>query len=193
MFKSVRVPLKLNLTTGQSIDVFTGNWTEDTLANYLTQQLQTVLNNTTQTVTYDPYQMRFVFCPPINIASTSTINPWLGLPQGEILNANISSFPPVLLRGPQCIYVYTNFTMNNIPINHFMACVPIGTTYGNHIHFTNYDVSESALVLDPHIDNVTISLQDEYGNELEYYYELPWEVILSVQSTVPEGFSPLEM
>lgn len=181
----------LKLATGETITVFPGNWTETTLANFLTNKLQTILGNTTQTVTYDPYQFRFVICPPINIHADSTINPYIGFQSGEVLGANISSFPPVALRGPQCIYIYTNFTMNSIPISHFMACIPITTTYGNHIHFTNYDVSEAALVLDPHIDNISIQLQDENGKPLEYYDELPWEIILSVQSTVPEGFAPL--
>lgn len=183
--------MKLELVTGEIVTVFPGNWTESTLANYLTEKLQQELGNTTQTVTYDPYQFRFVICPPINIDADSTINKYLGFPEGQILGANISYFPPVALRGPQCINVYTNFTMNSIPISHFMACIPINTTYGNHIHFTNYDVSEAALVLDPHIDNISISLQDDFGNQLEYYDELPWELILSVQSTVPEGFAPL--
>lgn len=192
-FKSIPQTVTLNLNTGQSIEVFAGNWTEDTLANFLTTKLQAALGNTTQKVTYDPYQFRFLICPPINIDASSTINKYLGFPSGEIQNANVSAFPPIALRGPQCINVWTNFTMNSIPISHFMGCIPVNTTYGNHIHFTNYDVSEAALVLDPHIDNVSISLQDEFGNPLEYYDELPWEVILSVQSTVPEGFAPLEL
>jgi len=173
--------------------VFAGNWTEDTLANFLSDKLKTATGDLTISVKYDPYQFRFLICPPINIDASSTINPYIGFPLGsEIQNANVSVFPPVALRGPQCINVWTNFTMNNIPVNHFMGCVPVNVKYGDHIHFTNYDVSEAALVLDPHIDNISISLQDEFGNPLEYYDELPWDIVLSVQSTVPEGFAPLE-
>lgn len=196
MFKSVPFDLYLQLSNGGLIQVFAGNWTPETLANYLQTKIQAALGNTTQKVTYDPYQFRFLFCPAIQITENSTLNPYIGVRHnnpGEIQSIQISEFPPFLLRGPQCIYVKTNFTMNNIPVNHFLACVPINTTYGNYIQFTNYDNSEAALVLDSHIDNITVTLEDEYGQELEYSDYLNWEIVLSVQATVPEGFAPLEM
>lgn len=183
-----------NGTLNYTVEVFPGNWTETALANYIQTKLNAwTANATTYSVTYDPYQLQFLFCPAVNITKESTLNKYIGFPEyTEILNANVSQFPPVLLRGPQCINVWTNFTMNNIPVSHFLASIPITVPYGYYIFHTNYDVSESVLCLDSHIDNVSIRLLDDYGNDLPYFDDLDWEIVLSLLPTIPEGFSPLE-
>jgi len=168
--------------------VFSGNWTEVSLANYLETQI-----GGNQKVAWDSYNLRFVFCPAINIDATSTINKYIGFPDGEILNAGISVFPPVALKGPPCINIWTNFTMNTIPVSHFLACVPLRYKYGEYIVYENYNNSQAALILDPDIDSVRIILKDDKDNELQYYDELSWEIILGMQSTIPEGFAPLEI
>lgn len=109
------------------------------------------------------------------------------------MGANKSAFPPVALRGPQCINVWTNFTMNNIPVSQYLACIPINTTYGNYIFYTNYDSSEATLCLESDITNIRIVLKDDHDKELEYPEELGWEIVLAMISTVPEGFAPLEL
>jgi hypothetical protein len=189
-FKSVPQDVNLILADSTNVQIFKGNWTEDTLANYLTSKL------TTQgiTVEYDPYQFQFRFCPGISIRSDSTANKYLGFPSGvDITNVQSSSFPPVALRGPQCINVWTNFTMNNIPVSQFLSCIPINTTYGGYIFHTNYDNSESTLCLESDITNIRVILRDDRGNDLEYPEDLDWEITLAMIPTIPEGFAPLEM
>jgi len=82
--------------------------------------------------------------------------------------------------------------MNNIPVSQFLACIPITTTYGNHIFFTNYDNSESTLCLESDITNIRVILKDELGEKLEYPDNLNWEIVFAMVSTIPEGFAPLE-
>jgi hypothetical protein len=187
-FQSIPNSVELVLSTGLRVPIFKGNWTEDTLANYLTTNLPGIA------VSYDPYQFQFRFCPSISLASDSTANPYLGFPLGqEVLATQQSAFPPVALRGPQCINIWTNFTMNNIPVSQFLACIPINTTYGNYIIHTNYDSSESTLCLESDITNIRVILKDDYGNDLFYPDQLGWEIVFAMVSTIPEGFSPLEM
>jgi hypothetical protein len=187
-FKSIPTDVELVLTNGTRVPIFKGNWTEETLANYLTENVPGV------TVAYDPYQFQFRFCPSISVSGDSTANPYLGFPTGvDTLNTQSSSFPPVKLKGPQCINVWTNFTMNNIPVSQFLACVPINATYGNYIFHTNYDNSESTLCLESDITNIRVILKDDYGNDLEYPEELDWEITFAMIATIPEGFAPLEM
>lgn len=187
-FKSVPQPISLYLQDGAVIPIIAGNWTEETLANYLTS----ALTDKGITVSYDPYQLIFTFCPVINVLKYGSANPYLGLSSEEDLTTRQSSFPPVLLRGPQCINIWTNFTMNNIPASQYLACVPINTTYGNYIYFTNFDNSESTLCLESDITNIRVILKDERDTLLEYPPELTWEIVLAMISTIPEGFSPLE-
>ena len=195
-FKSVPKDVELVLTDGRRVPIFKGNWTEDTLANYLTS----ILNPTPSgppspyvgvTVQYDPYQMHFTFCPNIEIAADSTANKYLGFPDGAITSTTISEFPPVALKGPQCVNVWTNFTMNNIPLSSYLGCVPITAPYGYHIFYDNNDNSESTLCLDTDLQYVRLTLRDEHGNLLEYPDNLIWEAQLGFQSTIPDGFSPL--
>lgn len=197
-FKSVNQDVELVLTDGTRVPIFKGNWTEETLANYLTSILNPSPPEAPSpnpiTVSYDPYQMQFTFCPNgINISSESTANKYLGFPEGEILNAKNSQFPPVALKGPQCINVWTNFTMNNIPVSSYLSCVPIFVPYGQHIFYDNNDNSESTLCLDSDLQFVRLILKDEFGNELEYPDNLVWEAQLGLQSTIPDGFSPLSV
>lgn len=193
-FKSVREDVDLYLEDGTHVPIFKGNWTEDTLANYLTSILNPTSGPTPPnpcTVTYDPYQMQFTFCPNITISSKSTANKYLGFPEGAIATTNVSAFPPVALKGPQCINVWTNFTMNNIPLSSYLGCVPVTVPYGYHIFYDNNDNSESTLCLDTDLQYVRLTLKDEYGNLLEYPDNLIWEAQLGFMSTVPDGFSPL--
>lgn len=189
-FRSIPNDVELILEDGTIIPIFAGNWTPDTLANYLSSKL------TTQgiTVSYDPYQFQFRFCPPISIGESSTANPYIGFPLGAKIEAtNHSAFPPVALQGPTCINVWTNFTMNNIPVSQLLQCIPITVDYGKNIYFTNYDNSMSTLCLESDITNVTVTLRDEYGNILDYPDGLHWTITFALQSTIPEGFAPLEM
>jgi hypothetical protein len=187
-FKSVPTPIELILQNGTIIPIIAGNWTECTLANYLTSSLIAEAI----TVSYDPYQLLFTFCPEISVSKNGSANPYLGLSSEEDVTTNQSSFPPVLLRGPQCINIWTNFTMNNIPISQYLSCVPIQTSYGNYIFFTNYDSSESTLCLESDITNIRVILKDERDQLLDYPPELMWEITLAMISTIPEGFAPLE-
>lgn len=146
-------------------------------------------------VSYDPYQLQFTFCSTgIDIDASSTANKYFGFPDGStILGAKSSVFPPFALRGPTCINVWTNFTMNNIPVSEFLCCVPITTYYGGYIHFSNYDNSEATLCLEKDINHVRVILKDDNDQLLLYPDSLNWEIILSMQATIPEGFEPLEM
>lgn len=181
-----------------SVPIFKGNWTHDAIANYLTSKLTLARAPATTggvrqaiTVTYDPYQLSFVFCPSIQLDSTSTGNKYLGFADGAVSSTSASAFPPVILKGPTCINVYTNLTINNIPLSNFLTCIPINVPYGSHIHYENNNDSEASLALDQDIRFIRLTLRDEYGNLLEYPSELMWEVQLGMQSTVPDGFSPL--
>lgn len=187
-FRSIPNDVDLILENGTSIPIFAGNWTPDTLANYLTSKM------TGTTVAYDPYQFQFRFCPPVSIDPTSTANPYLGFPTGvKIESTNRSAFPPVSLQGPTCINVWTNFTMNNIPVSQLLQTIPINVEYGKNIFFSNYDNSMSTLCLESDITNITVTLCDENDNRLEYPEGLQWTITLALQSTIPEGFAPLEM
>lgn len=175
---------------GVTIDVYPGNWTHDTLAAYLNAMWAE--KNVVRTITWDPYQLRFIICPKVTLASNSTINSLLGFPEGRVVDANISSFPPMELYGIPYINVYTNFTMNNIPISEYLCSIPVNSKYGEFVFFTNYDNSMSTLVLDPDITNVRVTLTDPRGNLLDYPETLDWDVVLALQRMLPEGFTPLE-
>lgn len=187
-FQSIPKEVQL-ITPTKTVTIFPGNWTPDTLANFLTSQL------TTEgiVVTYDPYQFRFQFCSAITILAESTATPYLGFPLGvDIGPTQISEFPPVALAGPQCINVWTNFTLDNIPYSEYLTCIPINVPYGAHIFFTQYDNSMAALCLDSDINHIHIILKDDRGNDLIYYDELGWEISLVVTPQIPQGFAPLE-
>lgn len=180
------------------VPIFKGNWTHDSLAAYLTTNLKTAGAPATQggarqpiTITYDPYQLSFVFCPAMALDASSTGNKYLGFPTGAVASTSTSAFPPVILKGPTCINVYTNLTINNIPVSNFLTCIPIHVGYGSHIHYENNDYSEASLALDQDIRFIRLTLRDEYGNLLEYPSELMWEVQMGMQPTIPDGFSPL--
>lgn len=202
-FKSVpsNVTLVVKATDGvlTPVQIFAGNWTHDTLATYLTTKLTTALAPDASaptirkpiTVTYDPYQMSFTFCPSIQLDASSKGNAYLGLSDGAVDSTTVSKWPPVLLNGPTCINIYTNMTINNIPVSNFLTCVPIRVPYGSHISYDNYDNSQASLSLDQDIRFVRLTLRDEYGNLLEYPDGLAWEAQLGLQGTIPDGFSPL--
>lgn len=188
-FKNVPEPIQLELTSGKTVSIFAGNWTEEALANFLTSKLTTEAI----TVAYDPYQMAFRFCPSVSISKNGTANHYLGFPSDrDSIDVQMSEFPPVALKGPTCINVWTNFTMNNIPVSQFLACIPVLTSYGNYIFFTNYDNSESTLCLESDITNIRIILKDDMERVLQYPPELHWEIVLAMVSTIPEGFAPLQ-
>lgn len=191
-FKSVKETLLLQVPGAQPIYVYPGNWTEEALANYLTTQLKA--QNLAITITWDPYQLGYHFCPSIDMTQESTVLPYLGF-AGNVnyLDATFSEFPAVLLKGPPCINVWTNLTMNTIPVSQYLTCVPVNTTYGNYIFHTNYDNSESTLCLQSEINHIRIILKDDMGNDLEYPDELTWSIDLAIIPTLPEGFAPLEM
>jgi hypothetical protein len=203
-FKSVRddVELTIRATDGviTRVPIFKGNWTEDTLAAYLTTKLATAeapsdpLSPTVRSpiaVAYDPYQLAFYFCPSIEVTADSTANKYLGFHDGEVVRTNLSEFPPVALKGPTCINVWTNFTINNIPLSSYLTCIPINVPYGSHIYYDNNDNSEAVLSLDSELRFVRLTLRDEEGNLLDYPDNLRWEAHLGLQATVPDGFSPL--
>jgi hypothetical protein len=145
-------------------------------------------------VAWDPYQFQFTFCPEITILGSSTALPYLGFPAGVTqTNVSQSAFPPVKLKGPICVNVYSNFTMDTIPFSSFLSCVPLSVPYGEHLFYQQYDSSQSVLSLDSDIQFIRISLRDDRGLLLDYPPELDWEVILTVQPIIPEGFAPLEI
>lgn len=186
-FKTVPKDVVFSTSAGNAI-IYSGNWTPETLANYLTKKL------TNTTVTYDPYNLRFVFCPPLDILASSTANKYLGFPttNTEILAAQISEFPPVDLAGLQCVCVHSNFTMNNLPYSTLLASVPVNVPYGGYIYHTNFNDSEGTLCLDSDIRFITIELRDTNGTPIDYPETLEWEIILATRAIVPEGFAPLE-
>lgn len=174
-----------------TIKVFPGNWDHETLAAYLNSEWS--LNGVDRTITWDPYQLRFIICPAMDLSSLSTINRFLGFPDGEVFQAYVSEFPPMDLFGIPYINIHTNFTMNNIPVSEYLCSVPIDVPYGQFIFYVNNDNSMSTLVLDPDITNVRVILTDHKGNLLDFHEALEWEAVLALQATLPEGFAPLEM
>lgn len=202
VFKSVPQDTQITVkaTDGKLtlVPIFAGNWTHNAMANYLTSKLTLAGAPLTTggarqpiVVTYDPYQLSFVFCPSISLDATSQGNKYLGFTDGSVATTSTSQFPPVILNGPSCINIFTNLTINNIPVSNFLGCVPINVPYGCHISYDNNDFSEASLSLDNDIRFIRLTLRDEYGNLLEYPSGLLWEAQLSLQATVPDGFSPL--
>lgn len=198
-FKSVPEDVSLSLLLPGNIPtrvpIFKGNWTEETLANYLTTKIAEAAGVPITTppiaISYDPYQLAFLFCPSIEILEDSTANKYLGFHDGAVGPTQISQFPPVALKGPTCINVWTNLTINNIPLSSFLTCVPINVSYGGHIYYDNNDNSEAVLSLDSELRFIRLTLRDEHGRLLEYPDNLVWEAQLGLQATIPEGFSPL--
>lgn len=178
-------------TQAGTVTVFPGNWDHETLAAYLNSEWAT--NGIDRTITWDPYQLRFIICPAMDLSGLSTLNRFLGFPDGEVFQANISEFPPMDLFGIPYINVHTNFTMNNIPVSEYLCSVPIDVSYGQFIFYINNDNSMSSLVLDPDITNVRVVLTDHKGNLLDFHESLEWEAVMALQATLPEGFAPLEM
>jgi len=192
-FKSIPTSVDV-VTPTQTITIFPGNWTPETLANFLTTKLKATDPADSITVSFDPYQFQFTFCPSITILGTSTALPYLGFPlEKDQVGVQSSAFPPVKLKGPVCINVWTNFTMDTIPFSEFLTCVPLAVPFGEHLFYSQYDDSQSVLSLDSDIQYIRISLRDDRGNLLDYPEELDWEVTLALQSALPEGFVPLEI
>lgn len=202
VFKSVPQDTQITVKASDGIltlvPIFKGNWTHNALANYLTSKLTLAgapltVGGARQPiiVTYDPYQLSFAFCPSIALDGTSEGNKYLGFNDGAISTRSSSDFPPVILNGPTCINIYTNMTINNIPVSNFLTCIPINVPYGSHISYDNNDFSEATLAMDTDIRFIRLTLRDEYDNALEYPNELMWEAQLSLQATIPDGFSPL--
>lgn len=173
--------------------IFPGNWSPESLANYLTTFLSVDYG---VSVTYDPYQLKFNFCPAgIDIDGSSTLLPYLGFPEGEtIYNVNVSAHAPYLLFGPTTINVWSNFTMNTIPYSEYLCSIPISPyVYGQHIAVSNYDNSMGSLCLDHDIHEIRIVLKDEFDRILPYDNALPWEITLAMMPVPPEGFAPLDV
>lgn len=199
VFKTVHQDASLILEDGRSINIFEGNWTPESLAGYLTDQLTVYMADGTTvdtaestTVTYDPYQLHFTFCgKQISIDPLSTANKYLGFPDGAVSTPMVSSFPPTALQGIQSINIWTNVTMNNIPASSFLCSVPVTAPYGSYIFYINNDNSQATLSLDPDLQYLRLILKDDNGNVLNYPDELSWEAQLGLQGTYPEGFSPL--
>jgi hypothetical protein len=142
-------------------------------------------------VTWDPYKLKYYFCPGITL-DPSPANRILGFPEDAyIVNKNVSDNPPIL-NSLTCINLFTSFTMNNIPISHYLACVPVNAGYGSFIYFSQYQNDQSTLILDAELSSIRLTLQDPDGNLLEYPDNLTWEATLAIQSVIPEGFQPLE-
>jgi hypothetical protein len=186
------------------VPIFKANWTEDALAAYISDKIKaatTASLNDGVVVTYDPYQLQFCFCGYVDpntgvcegiaLDASSTANKYLGFRDGAVARTNTSHFPPVALKGPTCINVYTNFNINNIPVSNFLTCIPIQVPYGYHIYYDNNDNSEAVLSLDNDLQFIRLTLRDEEGRPLEYPDNLVWEAQLGLQSTIPDGFSPL--
>lgn len=196
VFKNIKSEVQLTLVDPTTSDtstvlIYPGFWPKDALATYLTYMFQ--VDNFPVTITYDAYNLRYVICPPMAISPVSTAQKFLGFREDATSRVvNVSDFPPVLLDGIQSIHVYSNFTMNNIPVSDYLCAVPMQASYGQYMQFSNYDNSQSSLCLESDVSYVRISLKDEDGNDLEYPPELNWEVVLAMQSTVPDGFAPLE-
>jgi hypothetical protein len=127
----------------------------------------------------------------VTIREGSTANKYLGFHDGAVAATDVSQFPPVSLKGPTCINIYTNFNINNIPISNFLTCIPITVPYGYHLFYDNNDNSEATLSLESDLQFVRLTLRDENGNLLEYPDNLVWEAQLGLQSTIPDGFHPL--
>jgi hypothetical protein len=155
--------------------------------------MTTQLNIPGLTIRYDATQLLFTFSPSLNIDKSSTIQEYLGFPVGYGGTVQVSQFPPAKLFGLQAINVWTNFTMNNIPVSEYLCSIPVTQQYGQYIFFTNYNNSMSSLCLDQDINYVRIVLKDDYGEPLTYPDGLDWELVLAIEPTVPEGFAPLEM
>lgn len=179
--------------------IFPGNWSPESLANYLTDILRTSYG---VLVSYDPYQLKFNFCPAttgdppsLDIDGSSTLLPYLGFPEGvTVYDANVSAFPPYLLFGPTTINVWSNFTMNTIPFSEYLCSIPIGQfAFGQHIAVSNYDTSMGSLCLDHDIHEIRIVLKDEFDRVLAYDNALPWEITLALEPVPPEGFAPLDV
>lgn len=68
----------------------------------------------------------------------------------------------------------------------------MNVSYGAYLFWTQYDNSEATLILDSDLNTVRVRLEDQDGNPLDYPDELGWEVVLSIQSVIPEGFQPME-
>lgn len=198
-FPSVPEPVQLaiRLTDGREIRVpiFKGNWTEETLANYLQTKIAEEAGTPATppiAISYDPYQLAFYFCPSINILEDSTANKYLGFHDGAVETTQQSQFPPVSLKGPTCINIWTNLTINNVPLSSYLTCVPIqDRSYGSHIYYENNDNSTAVLSLDSELRFIRLTLRDEHGRLLDYPDNLTWEAHLGLQATVPDGFSPL--
>lgn len=196
-FRNIAQTLTLTINnqgTPATISVFPGNWTEEALAAYLTAEFKKLTPSLDVTVTWDPYLLGYHFCPSLDILDSSSLLPYLGLKSNyNYVDVSFSDFPAVLLKGPACINVWTNLTMNTIPVSQYLTCVPINVSYGQHIYHSNYDNSESTLCLQSDINHIRIVLKDDRGNELEYPDELDWAIDLAVIPTIPEGFAPLEL
>lgn len=180
------------------IPIYPGNWNPNALANYLTNKLQVLDPETglpdpflSTVVSWDPYQLKFYFCPNGITLAESDANKILGFPE-EGVSSEVVSLNTVVFTAPKCVNLYTNFTMNNIPVSHFLACVPITVPYGEYNIFTNFDNSHASLILDPELNVVRIILKDDRENMLYYPDDLDWEVVLAIEAVSPEGFQPLE-
>lgn len=173
----------------RTVEVPAGNWNATMLCHYLNEQL--VPDGITMSWCHATY--RFFFEPSITLLSDSIGLSYLGFEEGvDHIDVTCSDFP-MNLAGAQRVQIWSNLSINNLPVNGLLASIPILCDYGDIIRYDDSTGAEGSLVLDYAIHKISIRLTDEYGNTLQCDDNIPWSICLSLQEVGHDGFIPAEI
>lgn len=188
------------VTTGgskETIVIAPGDYTADTLVDYLYSTLQTSCG---VAMSYDPIQNHFHWTPNLKVGSATTCLKELGLPGSNETTGYDESVWPINLSGVSRVEVDTDLTLNTLPMSGHLATVPVSAKFGEMIDFQDPYGAYPIICVDQTLRIMTVRLLDQDGVALSDYIPLAttspyynsyvpgWEITLAFESYGDPGF-----
>lgn len=193
-WRSVTSPRTLHLQSSEdpnpeaTITIPSGDWNAQSLASYLTEQLEAA--NVPVVVEYDSGILGFHFTPAVYILAPTDCQDLLGFPDDFMsLIADHHSTIPVRMSGPSRLHINSNLSLFTYPPSGRLATIPVSVNYGELLNYFDESGTQPSLCMDHNIQRIELHITDQDNNELEAYDEIPWGVILSITPVQMEAFS----
>lgn len=174
----------VNKNPSLTVTIPKGNYTAASLAD----KIKALMPSLDLTVVYDCTAAGFVFTSssltsPQGFTPTTGTTAWkyLGLKEGTGDTPVTKSDYPPMLAGVTRIHVETNLPLYTLPQSGRIASVPVNVSYGDFMAFTDYDGNHATLCTTHDLNNITIRLTDQDGNDLTGYEDLPWGCTLELE------------
>lgn len=100
---------------------------------------------------------------------------------------------PINLTGVTQIQLYTNLSVNNIPVNGKFTQIPMSVNFSSLLSYTDYQGNQPVIIMNDQIQTIRIKLVDQNGVPLSNYipgtpgtfefdhYLPPWEIVVTVE------------